>query len=142
MQTTDWPEALAFDQASVKVPREHQLRTMAGEANTPARVSVENGNLCAFGFSRPGRMSGAIGPVIARDLPCACRIIEALMTDRRRLDGEKGIGIALPDNAALKEWLAARGFQMRRRNIRMFHPEIRDVLAGPTVFAPTGLGMG
>jgi hypothetical protein len=64
------------------------------------------------------------------------------MADRRLLDGEKAVGLAILDNAGFKEWLVERGFQIRRRNIRMFHPEPRDVLAGPAVFVSTGLGMG
>ncbi|MEI6148019.1 MAG: GNAT family N-acetyltransferase [bacterium] len=142
LQSTDWGNLLAFDQACVRLSRESQLRSLAGEAGTTARVIMEDGRLCAFGFSRPGRMSGAIGPVVARDAPCACRIVTALMADRRILDGEKAVGLVILDNDELRAWLVERGFQMRRRNIRMFRPGSRDVLSGPEVFVPFGLGMG
>jgi GNAT superfamily N-acetyltransferase len=142
MQSADWDSVLALDQACVQLSRERQLRVLAGELGASTRAIVENGKLCGFGFSRPGRLTGAIGPVVARDASCACRIVAALMADRRRLDGEKAVGLAIPDNTGLKERLIESGFQMRRRNIRMFHPQPCDVLAGPSVFVSTGLGMG
>ena len=142
LRNSDWGELLIFDRAAVNVSRERQLRALAGEADTSARVMVEDGKLCAFGFSRPGRLTGAIGPVVARDVSRACRIVSALMADRRRLDGGKAVGLAVLDNAVFQAWLVEHGFQMRRRNIRMFRPEARDVLSGPAVFVSTGLGMG
>jgi GNAT superfamily N-acetyltransferase len=142
MQSADWDSLLALDQTCVKLSRERQLRVLVGELGASAQVIVEDGKLCGFGFSRPGRLTGTIGPVVARDASCACRIVAALLADRRRLDGEKAVGLAIPDNTGLKERLIESGFQMRRRNIRMFHPEPRDVLTGPAVFVSTGLGMG
>lgn len=142
LQSTDWDNLLAFDQSCVKLSRERQLRALAAEPGVSIRMIEEGGTLCAYGFSRPGRLTGAIGPVVARDTPRAGLIVSALMADRRTVDGEKPVGLAILDNAGFKEWLAGRGFQMRRRNIRMFHPEPRDVLTGPSVFASTGLGMG
>jgi hypothetical protein len=114
---------------------------LAAEAGSSIRVIEEDGALCAFGFSRPGRLTGTIGPVVARGAPRAGRIVSALMADRRTLDGEKPVGLAVLGDAGFKAWLAGRGFQMRRRNIRMFHPAPRDVLTGPSVFVATGLGM-
>ena len=142
LQGADWDNLLAFDRACVKLSRAPQLRLLAGEPGAAARVIVEDGTLRAFGFSRPGRLAGVIGPVVARDIQCACRIVSALMADRRLLDGGKAVGLAVPDNAGFKSWLAEQGFQMLRRNIRMFRPESRDVLSGPSVFVATGLGMG
>lgn len=142
LQPADWDSLLAFDQASVKLSREQQLRMLAAESGASIRVIEEDGALCAFGFSRPGRMTGTIGPVVARDDESACSIVLALMADRHALDGEKPVGLAVLDNVGFKEWLGARGLQMRRRNIRMFHPQPRDVLTGPAVFVSTGLGMG
>ena len=142
LQDSDWASLLAFDQARVQVPRAQQLRMLAGEPGTSVRVIMTNGTLCGFGFSRPGRLSGAIGPVVARDTPTACRIVSALLADRAHLDGAKAVALAIPDNDPFKAWLAGLGFQMRRRNIRMFRPEIRSILSGPSVFATTGLGMG
>ncbi|MBM4149881.1 MAG: GNAT family N-acetyltransferase [Lentisphaerae bacterium] len=140
-QPADWGNLLAFDRACVKLSREKQLRTLAAESGASIRVIEEDGALCAFGFSRPGRLTGTIGPVVALDTPRADRIVSALMADRQTRDGGKPVGLAILDNAGFKERLAGRGFQMRRRNIRMFHPEPREVLAGPAVFAATGLGM-
>ena len=142
LQSTDWDSLLALDQASVGLCRAHQLRTLAGESGAAARVIRSDGKICAFGFSRPGRMTGAIGPLVACDAAHARRIFSALLVDRQRLDGVKGVGLAVPDQTDFKAWLAERGFQMRRRNIRMFHPAPRQVLCGPAVFVTTGLGMG
>jgi hypothetical protein len=70
-------------------------------------------------------------------------IIDALLADRREIDGERGIAIDLLDNDAAKDIMTARGFTKLRRNIRMFVPLAGEtVLTGPNVFAATGLGMG
>ncbi|MBM4164418.1 MAG: GNAT family N-acetyltransferase [Lentisphaerae bacterium] len=142
LQEIDWASLLALDEACVLVPRERQLRALASEPDASARVIVEAGRTCAFGFSRPGRLTGTIGPVVARDARHAGLIVSALAADRARLDGAKAVGLAIPDHAPFSAWLAERGFLMRRRNIRMFRPEPRAMLAGPSVFAATGLGMG
>jgi GNAT superfamily N-acetyltransferase len=142
LQAMDWTSLLALDAACVSVSRERQLRTLAGEPGASARVMVEAGRVCAFGFSRPGRLTGTIGPVVAREARHAGPIISALIADRARLDGAKAVGLAVPDHAPFSAWLAERGFLMRRRNIRMFRPEPRAILSGPSVFAATGLGMG
>jgi GNAT superfamily N-acetyltransferase len=142
LQASDWDQLLAFDRDRVNVCREQQLRLLANEDGATARVLTEGSDMLGFGFSRPGRLSGAIGPVVASDLQRACRIVGALMADRRRFDGEKPVGMAVLDRDDFKSWLAGRGFRMLRRNIRMFRPEPRDVLSGASVFASTGLGMG
>ncbi len=142
LQAMDWASLLALDVACVSVSREQQLRVLAGESGASVRVIVEAGHVCAFGFSRPGRLMGAIGPVVARDARQAGQIVSALIADRARLDGAKVVGLAVPDHAPFSAWLAERGFIMRRRNIRMFRPEPRALLSGPSVFAATGLGMG
>ena len=142
LQEMDWASLLALDEACVSVPREPQLRALAGEPGASARVIVEAGRVCAFGCSRPGRLTGTIGPVVAREARHAGPIISALTADRARLDGAKAVGLAVPDHAPFSAWLAERGFIMRRRNIRMFRPAPRAMLAGPSVFAATGLGMG
>jgi GNAT superfamily N-acetyltransferase len=142
LQAMDWASLLALDMACVSVSREQQLRVLAGESGASVRVIVEAGHVCAFGFSRPGRLTGAIGPVVAREARQAGQIVSALIADRARLDGAKVVGLAVPDHAPFSAWLAERGFSMRRRNIRMFRPEPRALLSGPSVFAATGLGMG
>ncbi|MEI8354322.1 MAG: hypothetical protein WCG22_07445, partial [Lentisphaerota bacterium] len=142
LQDRDWASLLALDAASVSVSRERQLRVLAGEPGTSARVIEEAGQVCAFGLSRPGRLTGAIGPVVAREARHTGPIVSALIADRARLDGAKVVGLAVPDHAPFSAWLAERGFIMRRRNIRMFRPEPRSILSGPSVFAATGLGMG
>jgi GNAT superfamily N-acetyltransferase len=142
LQAMDWASLLALDVACVSVSREQQLRVLAGESGASVRVIVEAGHVCAFGFSRPGRLTGAIGPVVARDARQAGQIVSALIADRARLDGAIVVGLAVPDHAPFSAWLAERGFIMRRRNIRMFRPEPRSILSGPSVFAATGLGMG
>jgi GNAT superfamily N-acetyltransferase len=142
LQTEDWGSLLAFDRLHVKVDREHQLRTLFGEPGMSARIILQDGRVGAFGFSRPGRMTGTIGPVVAREASCACRLAGALMADRVASDGGRAVGLAVPDNPEFKSWLTEKGFQMRRRNIRMFHPAVREMLSGGGVFATTGLGMG
>ena len=138
-----WPALLAFDRESVGVDRERQLRHLVAEPSATARVLLQNGRLVAFGFSRRGRLAGAIGPVVAQDDDSAKQIIDALLADRRTLDGERGIALDLLGHPEFKTYVTTRGFVMRRQNIRMFRPEKkRAVLAGPHVYAATALGMG
>ena len=87
-------------------------------------------------------MTGTIGPVVAREASCACRLVGAVMADQLAIDGGRAVGLAVPDNPEFKSWLTEKGFQMRRRNIRMFRPAVREMLSGGGVFATTGLGMG
>jgi GNAT superfamily N-acetyltransferase len=142
VQSADWEQLLALDRGCSGVDRARQLRTLAGEAGATAQVCVSHGTVQGFGFSRPGKLAGVIGPVVAHDLAAACQLMMALLADRRARDGEKTVALAVPDQEALRTWLAACGFQMRRRNLRMFRPAPRELLAGPALFVTTGLGMG
>ena len=142
LQNSQWDALLAFDARAMRIDRAEQLRHLSVEPGASVRVLVEQGAVSAFGFSRPGKMTGTIGPVVALDLHRAQTVIRALMCDRRQIDGEKPVGMAVHDHAELKHWLAEEGFQQRRRNIRMFRPAVVDVCAGPQVFAATALGMG
>lgn len=142
LAAADWDALLAFDRNCVQVSRERQLRLLAAEAGVSARVMEERDGLCAFGFSRPGRLTGTIGPVVACDARSASRMVSALMADRRKFDGDKAVGLAVLEQPDLRAWLLGRGFQMRRRNLRMFLPGPCDALSGPRAFVATGLGMG
>jgi GNAT superfamily N-acetyltransferase len=142
LQPAHREQLLALDRVCSGVDRARQLRTLAGEAGATAQVRVSHGTVQGFGFSRPGKMAGVIGPVVAHDLTAACQIVAALLADRRAEDGEKGVALAVPDQEGLRAWLAARGFQMRRRNLRMFRPAPREVLSSAALYVTTGLGMG
>ena len=139
-----WDRLLEFDRAQVNIDRRRQLMQLAGEPGAAGRLVCDRGEVTAFGLSRPGRLAGTIGPVVARDIESARRIVTALRADRARLDGaDRGIAIDLLDHDEFKQWMTSCGFVCRRRNIRMFHPaRLRPVLTGPAVFAATSLGMG
>jgi GNAT superfamily N-acetyltransferase len=86
----DWDRLLAFDRAATGVDRSRQLRALAEAAGGSVRVlEAAGGDVAAFGFARPGRLTGAIGPVVARELAGACAIVDALRADRRQLDGDR-----------------------------------------------------
>lgn len=138
-----WASLLAFDRNQAGVDRSAQLRHLASEQGAAARVVEREGRLVAFGFSRPGKLAGAIGPVVAESGTDALKIITALRADRRVADGERGVALALLDRHDLKQVLEKEGFQMRRRLLRMFHPARQSTaLNGTGVFVSTGLGMG
>lgn len=138
-----WEALLAFDAEKSLIDRSAQLRHLAAEEGASARVIERGGRIVAFGFSRPGKLAGAIGPVVAETDADALKIIAALRADRRAIDGERGVALALLDRASLKQNLSKEGFQMRRRLLRMYYPEKRfQALNGAGVFVATGLGMG
>jgi hypothetical protein len=137
-----WGSLLSLDRHSVAVDRGRQLRHLADEQGASCRLLMEDGQVAGFGFVRPGKMTGAIGPVVAKDLARAQKVVQALFADHRANHGDKPVGLALLDQPEFKNWLTSQGLQMRRRNIRMFRPAYRQMLSGSNVFAATGLGMG
>jgi GNAT superfamily N-acetyltransferase len=138
-----WPGLLAMDRKVTGVDRERQLRHLAAEPGAAVRVLLDGDAIAAYGFSRPGRLSGSIGPLVAQDDAAAAAIFEALLADRRAIDGDRGIALDLLGHDSFKTYLAEKGCVMRRRNIRMFLPtKKRPVLSGPSVYFATGLGMG
>lgn len=140
---SDWDALLTLDREVTSIDRERQLRQLASEDQATLRVVRDNGNLVAFGCSRPGRLAGSIGPVVARDAVHAELVIDALLQDRRQIDGERRVAIDLLENEEAKILMKARGFSPVQKNIRMFRPlDGPAVLNGPKVFAATGLGMG
>lgn len=140
---SQWAALLAFDKEQSLADRSAQLRHLAGEDGATVRVIERGGHIVAFGFSRPGKLAGAIGPVVAQTDADALKIIAALRADRRAIDGERGVALAILDRDSIKQALAAEGFQMRRRLLRMYYTEKRSqALNGAGVFASTGLGMG
>lgn len=143
LDETHWPSLLEMDAANTGVNRERQLRHLAGEPGAAVRVLERGGKVVAYGFSRPGRLAGSIGPLVAEDFGAARKILNALLSVRRALDGEGGIALDALEHGDFKELLTQKGFVMRRRLIRMFRPEKRrSVLSGGKVFAATALGMG
>jgi GNAT superfamily N-acetyltransferase len=139
LRESDWDALLELDREVTGIDRGAQLRLLAGEEGARVRVVPEGG----FGFTRPGRLAGSIGPVVARDAAIAGVIIDALLADRHELDGERQVVVDLLDNDIAKHLMSERGFTKARRNIRMFLPGSGEsVLTGSSVYAATGLGMG
>lgn len=139
----DWDELLALDHSITHVDRSAQLRLLATESGARVRVFRDGSAVCGFGFTRPGRLTGSIGPVIANDPTAAAAIIDALLADRYELDGHAKVAVDLPDHGGSKDLFTVRNFTKLRRNIRMFLPGSgAPVLTGPDVYAATGLGMG
>ena len=138
-----WPSLLALDRASIGVGRERQLRRLAAEPGARVRVVTRGNRVTAFGFSRPGRIAGCVGPVVAESFDDAAAVIRALLADRRAADGERGVAIDVLGGDAFKALMTELGFKELRRLIRMFRPsKKRAVFSGPNVYAATALGMG
>ncbi len=134
---------LELDRKSTGLDRSAQLRHLLAEPGAAGCVLIQQGHIIAFGLSRPGRLAGGIGPVVADHASHATKVITALCAARRKIDGDRAISLAVLDNDLLKQALKNKGFQMRRRLIRMFRPEIQTLgLNGPNAYISTGLGMG
>lgn len=136
-------EITIFDRAAVGVDRSAQLRHLMAEDGAAGRVLLQNGRIAGYGLSRPGRLSGSIGPLVADGEDGARLLLSALCFDRKRLNAGHGIALDVFDRDAFKAHLLNLGFAMRRRLIRMFRPaRRRQVFYGPSVWFATGLGMG
>ena len=142
LEERDWDSLMALDRGAVDADRARQLRLLSAEPGAAACVVRRQGGVEGFGFSRPGKLSGVIGPVVADSFDSARILIESLVAARRERDGERGVSLAVLEQSALKEWLAGNGFQLRRRNIRMCRPAARPVFGGDRTFVSTALGMG
>jgi GNAT superfamily N-acetyltransferase len=135
----DWPAILDMDRKATGVDRSVLLRAMSEEPGVRLRVIEEADRLEGFGFVRPGRVAGHVGPVVARTIDAATELVESLCDEQHVfidvLAGEQQDRFAT--------WLRGHGFTILRRLTRMAKPARPEpLLAGPRVFATAALELG
>ena len=136
---SDWPAILEFDRRATGVDRARLLRAMANEPRVRLRVIEQNERLDGFGFARPGRVAGHVGPVVAKSTDVAAELTCALCNERRIFIDVP----ATPANEAFSAWLTQSGLTVLRRLTRMTRPARNEpLLAGSRVFATAALELG
>jgi GNAT superfamily N-acetyltransferase len=135
----DWHAILEMDCRATGVDRSTLLRAMADEPGVRLRVIEEYERLSGFGFARPGRVAGHVGPVVAKSAEVAAELTCALCNEQRVFIDVP----ATPTNAAFTAWLEQSSLSILRRLTRMVRPAREEpLLAGPRVFATAALELG
>ena len=135
----DWPAILDLDRRATGVERGGLLRALAGEPGVRLRVIEEYERLSGFGFARPGRVAGHIGPVVAKSAEVAAELTCALCNEQRVFIDVP----ATPTNAAFTAWLEQSSLSVLRGLTRMARPAREEpLLAGPRAFATAALELG
>ena len=137
----DWPAILELDRRACGVDRSALLRAMSLEPGVRLRVIELSERLQGFGFARPGRVAGHVGPVVAKTPETAAELTCALCDERQVFIDV----IDAPENAGFARWLSDAGLTVLRRLTRMAkpaRPEREPLLAGPLVYATAALELG
>ena len=135
----DWPAILEFDRRGCGVDRSALLRAMSREPGVRLRVLELSERLQGFGFARPGRVAGHVGPVVAKTLETATELTCALCDEQHVFIDV----IDTPKNEGFGRWLSDSGLTVLRRLTRMAKPATPEpLLAGPLVYATAALELG
>lgn len=136
-----WALIAAMDQEQTGVNRLALLKYLAAAKGSSARVKLEKGRLTGFGFSRPGKNAGAIGPILAETSDVAEALLMDLRADRYAIDGPgKVVACSLSDET--KALLESQRFTVLRALPRMHFPAARERFCnGDNIRLSIGLGM-
>ncbi|MEJ7669264.1 MAG: GNAT family N-acetyltransferase [Casimicrobiaceae bacterium] len=113
----DWPSIMALDSPAFGANREHPLRDLAERLPEAALVAGAEGRIEGYLLGRDGREACQLGPLVARDLGIARRLLDAALP---HLPGALYIDVA-DRFSALRSWLDAAGFTVQRPFTRMVH---------------------
>jgi GNAT superfamily N-acetyltransferase len=135
----DWPAILELDRRACGVNRSALLRAMSREPGVRLRVIELSERLQGFGFARPGRVAGHVGPVVAKTPETATELACALCDEQHVFIDV----IDRPESERFSRWLNDSGFSVLRRLTRMAKPARPEpLLAGPLVYATAALELG
>ena len=135
----DWPAILELDRRACGVDRSALLRAMSRETGVRLRVIEVSERLQGFGFARPGRVAGQLGPVVAKTVETAIELSCALYDEQHVFIDV----IDRPENERFSRWLNDSGLSVLRRLTRMAKPARPEpLLAGPLVYATAALELG
>jgi len=113
----DWPAIVALDSPAFGASREHLLRALVERLPEAALVAETEGRIDGYLLGRDGREACQLGPLVARDVDTARRLLDAALT---HLPGPLYIDVA-DRHQALRPWLDAAGFDFQRPFTRMVH---------------------
>jgi len=108
----------AMDEEAFGANRSALLRAMAEAQPDLSLIAIERGGeVVGYGFARPGRLHGYIGPVVAQRMDVAQALVAELS---RRLSQKTVLIDTTALNPTWRAWLEASGFQLQRRLMRMY----------------------
>lgn len=113
----DWPAVTQMDRVAFGADRSELLAVLARAQPDLAMIAMEDDRLAGYGFARPGRLHGYIGPVVAERPDAAEALVAALNS---RLDAATVLVDTTALNAAWLDWLETNGLQVQRRLTRMY----------------------
>lgn len=133
----DWPALVAMDQDAFDADRMALLRLLYRDG--ASAILYRQGEVAAYGFSRPGFHASHLGPVVARDGEAARQVVETLLAG---LPEGPVYWDLLPDNAAAVELCRSLGFAVVRRLTRMYLGTQMHPGEVSRVYAATGFELG
>lgn len=138
LATEHWPSLCAYDATAFGADRGFLLARLRGRLRPAELVAERDGRIAGFLLGRDGRTTSHLGPLVADDDAVA----QALLT--RALGAIGGpIYLDFADaKAALRDWLAARGFSPQRKLTRMLHRRNQRFDNAARTFAVVGPEFG
>jgi GNAT superfamily N-acetyltransferase len=134
---------LKLDYEAVGTDRSLLLMRLHRESDTFCRTIPDGDDALAAGFARRGRLSWAIGPVLARSKAAAVVVLHALLCDIALQDSAACVCIDVPRRSPLLTALRERGFTVQRHLWRMARPLCDGPLMdGVLVVAAAGFELG
>jgi hypothetical protein len=103
-------------------------------------VVCDKQGLLGFGSSRPGRLGGYIGPVVAASAEIAAGIVSNLL-ESLAPSPQSPVFIDVPRGSPLEPWLMEQGFEVHRRLTRMVRGPA-DMGHSQLLFAIAGFELG
>ena len=113
----DWPSLLSLDAQVFGADRSPMLKWLAEGTPEYGRVCRSSGSLEGFVFGRRGHNFEHLGPVIAKDVDVARRLIGECLA---RYPNRRFILDAPDQHASWQAWLQESGFAVQRPFIRMY----------------------
>lgn len=107
----------AMDRIAFGADRWRLLETLSQAQPALALAALEGARLAGYGFARPGRLSGYIGPIVAGEMDAAKTLAAELAS---RLPQKSVLLDTTALDAGWCDWLAASGLAVQRRLTRMY----------------------
>lgn len=117
VEAGDWQVIAGLDRKAFGADRSELLSALAESEPALALVAREGGRVAGYGFARPGRLYGYIGPIVAERMEAAQALLVELS---QRLAGKTVLVDTTALNPAWSAWLENSGLQLHRRLTRMY----------------------
>jgi GNAT superfamily N-acetyltransferase len=123
VDTDDWPSLLSLDAQVFGADRSDMLKWLAEGAPEYGWVCRSSGTVEGFLFGRHGHDFEHLGPVVARDVDVAQRLVGECLA---RYPARRFILDAPDQHASWQAWLQESGFTIQRPFVRMYRGQHRQ----------------